>query len=165
MTAHASPATPRLMALARCIGGAVRGFGRKVLAAVSQVEVSEAAATPVAPEVVELIHRLQELMTEFQLNAAGGAPEELCPPHIQAPQRRDVLAGALAEYRSLDRKALLRDPEYLAFLARFVAAFGSHMALNWRMAGAGMASLWRVITRFSRDFFELRICALRGIAS
>jgi hypothetical protein len=153
------------MALARSIGGAVRELGRKVLAKVRRVDVTQAAATPPAPEVVELLHKLQELMTEFRLTGQVGAPEELSPPHVQAPQSRNVLRAALARYRSLDREALLDDPEYVAFLARFFAAFGMYVQLNRCSGGAGMAVLGRSVSLVADKIFKCRICNLSGIAS
>jgi hypothetical protein len=146
------------MAFARSIGGAVRGLGRKVLARVRRVPVSRAAATPLAPEVLEMLHKVHELMAEFRVTGQIGAPHEPSPAHLRGLRPRNVMAEALAEYRSLDRDALLNDPQYLAFLARLMAAFKAYMRLNRRTAGVGMVPLRRMISGLFSKIFQSRIC-------
>jgi hypothetical protein len=112
-----------------------------------------------------MLHKVQELMSEFRLTGEVSAPDEPSAAHIHGPQRGNAMAEALAEYQSLDRDALLNDPEYLAFLARFMAAFKVYVGLNRRTAGAGMASLGRMIFRIISKIFQSRLCTFQGSAS
>jgi hypothetical protein len=156
------------MALARCIGGAVRGFGRKVLAKIAGVELSQAAATPGAGMLLEMMHRMQVSMADSGMDTPDDASAELWPEHgPELEARLEKLADMLEaifgkpEYEDEDGE----DSDSDASLWLFVRHETMYRRLNWALPGFGMIPLWRNRLPLTSKIFQRRICGFRRLAS
>jgi hypothetical protein len=167
MTVTAAPATPRLMALARCIGGAVRGFGRKVLAKIAGVELSAAAATPGAGMLLEMMHRMQVSMVDCGMDTPDDAAAEQWPEHGPALEARleklaDMLEAIFGKPEDEDEDS---EDDSDASLWLFVRHETMYRRLNWALPGFGMIPLWRNRLPLTSKIFQRRICGFGRLAS
>jgi hypothetical protein len=157
----------------RSIGGAVRGFGRKVLAKIARVEVSKAAATPPAGECLGLVGRLQAVMAEAGIDddAAEGASGELDFARILGLPRLNAQGQTYEEFMDAYCDRLEDEAEAAAEAAadaafrRYLRSAMIYVRLNWPVPGFGMIPLWRNMARLTPKFFQRRICTFGGSAS
>ncbi len=166
MTVTAAPATPRLMALARCIGGAVRGFGRKVLAKIAGVELSQAAATPGAGMLLEIMHRMQVSMADSGMDTPDDASAEQWPEHGPALEARlERLADMLEAIFGKPEDEDDCEDDSDASLWLFVRHETMYRRLNWALPGFGMIPLWRNRLPLTSKIFQRRICGFGRLAA
>jgi hypothetical protein len=167
------------MALARCIGGAVRGFGRRVLARIGLAAAPEPGPGPAAERVLELVERFKAMAAEAGAQDAPAFPSLafLSPAFLRAVPKRNALGLTIEDYMRYYPEELEDEPEddsdeqdaedtaFGPAFVRWLRASMTYRRLNWRTPGLGMIPLGRNMDRLTSKNFQRRICVFGGGAS